>query len=236
METNDTHTSLYEALFHASLDCGIEVKLIKINSSSLEKTENIETILGQNGYNVDGVLVPGDFGQSGLEGMIKAATWARINKKPFFGISLGMHVMIIEWARNILNWTDADSAEISPNTKYPVISAITNQGTKGMRLGSHKIVNNENTHIITAYGQKYIEERYRHRSVFANQYRDEMINSGLNLAAFNSDGSIVECVEWQSKDHPWGVGVQFHPEYKSKPMKVSPLFKAFIVNCAKGNT
>jgi len=245
MNIHDTYTSLYEALFHASLECGVEVEAVKIDSSLLE-TENsnpvcAETILGQNGYNIDGVLVPGGFGQRGINGMVKAVQWARENKKPYFGICLGMQVMTIEWARNVLNWADADSTEFTPDTKHPVVSLLEEQekvktygGT--MRLGAMETVNEEGSHIMAAYGEKKISERHRHRYEFSNQYREEMVNSGLKLAAFNTDGTLVECTEWSHLDeknkqdfqHPWGVAVQFHPEYKSKPMAAAPLFRDFI--------
>ena len=250
MDIHDTYTSMYEALFHASLECEVEVEFEKIDSSRLE-TENsnpvcVETILGQNGYNIDGILVPGGFGQRGINGMVNAAKWARENKKPYFGICLGMQVMTIEWARNVLNWTDADSTEFTPDTKHPVVSLLEEQekvknygGT--MRLGASETINEEGSHIMAAYGEKRIFERHRHRYEFSNQYREEMTNSGLKLAAFNSDGSLVECTEWphsgeankQGLQHPWGVAVQFHPEYKSKPMAAAPLFRDFIAAVKK---
>jgi CTP synthase len=232
MEIHDTYASLYEALLHASIECGVEVELVKIDSSALEGTEDAETILEQReGGAVDGILVPGGFGQRGINGMIKAAVWARINKKPYLGICLGMHVMIVDWARNILNWSDADSTEFTPDSKHPVVSLLEEQvneknygGT--MRLGVNETINEEGTHILAAYKEKRITERHRHRYEFSNQYRDDMIKSGLKLAAFTPDGALVECVEWP--DHPWGVGVQFHPEFKSKPTAAAPLFRAFV--------
>jgi len=232
MEIHDTYTSLYEALFHSSIECGVEVELVKIDSSALEGLENPETILEQReGGAVDAILVPGGFGQRGINGMVKAAAWARINKKPYLGICLGMHIMIIDWARNVLNWSDADSTEFTPDSKYPVVSLLEEQvnvknygGT--MRLGASETINEEGSHILAAYGEKRITERHRHRYEFSNQYRDEMIKSGLKLAAFTPDGALVECVEWPN--HPWGVGVQFHPEFKSKPTAAAPLFRTFI--------
>ena len=231
MELHDAYKSLYEALFHAGLECGVEIELVKIDSSSLEEEENPGNIL-----DVDGILVPGGFGQRGINGMIKASAWARENKIPYFGICLGMHIMVIDWSRNVLKWSDADSTEFNPEARHPVISLLEEQtnvknygGT--MRLGSDEIVIEEGTHIKTAYGEKQIGERHRHRYEFSNQYREEMKSSGLRLAAFNSDNSLVECVEWP--DHPWGVGVQFHPEYKSKPMLASPLFRDFIAAAKK---
>jgi CTP synthase len=226
MELHDAYTSLYEALFHASLECGVEVDLVKIDSSPLEETEDAGKIL-----DVDGILIPGGFGQRGINGMIKAAEWARENKVPYLGICLGMQVMVIEWGRNVLKWSDADSTEFTPDTKHPVISLLAEQanvqnygGT--MRLGAVETITKEGSHIHSAYGEKQIFERHRHRYEFSNQYRNEMESSGFMLTAFNADGSLVESVQWP--DHPWGVGVQFHPEYKSSPMKASPLFREFI--------
>ncbi|MCL2180223.1 MAG: CTP synthase [Treponema sp.] len=238
MALHDTYTSLYEALFHASLECGTEVEFVKIDSSSLEDKEDAETILGEKapGGGVDGILVPGGFGQRGTNGMVKTVEWARKNNKPYLGICLGMQIMVIEWARNVLGWTDADSTEFSPDTKHPVVSLLVEQinvknygGT--MRLGASETVNEEGSHIISAYGMNRIMERHRHRYEFSNQYRDDFLKSGLKLAAFTPDGALVECTEWPHSGearHPWGVAVQFHPEYKSKPMAAAPLFRDFI--------
>jgi CTP synthase len=237
MEIHDTYTSLYEALFHAGLECGVEVELVKIDSSELEEAENAVNVLegGANG-GVDGILVPGGFGQRGANGMVKAAAWARTKKVPYLGICLGMQIMVIDWGRNVLNWVDADSTEFNQNSKHPVVSLLEEQvnvknygGT--MRLGASETVNEAGTHILAAYGEKRIWERHRHRYEFSNQYRDEMISSGLKLAAFNPDGTLVECVEWLN--HPWGVGVQFHPEFKSKPTAAAPLFRDFIAAVKK---
>jgi len=237
MEIHDTYTSLYEALFHASLECGVEAEIIKIDSSALEKTQDAGCVLEKDG-GIDGVLVPGGFGERGINGMIMAAAWARKNKKPYFGICLGMQIMAIEWARNVLGWSDADSTEFTSETKYPVVSLLEEQvnvknygGT--MRLGASETVNEDGSLIYKAYGEKRITERHRHRYEFTNKYRDEMTKSGIKLAAFTPDGALVECIEWPcstgtESDHPWGVAVQFHPEYKSKPMAAAPLFREFI--------
>ncbi|MDR1840205.1 MAG: CTP synthase [Treponema sp.] len=238
MEIHDTYTSLYEALFHASIECGVEVELVKINSSALEETENAGAILGKNaeGGSVDGILIPGGFGQRGINGMVKAACWARENKIPYLGICLGLHIMVIDWGRNVLKWADADSTEFNPDSKHPVVSLLEEQinvqnygGT--MRLGAYEAVIEDGTNVLAAYGKKRILERHRHRYEFSNQYRDEMTSAGLKLAAFNSDNILVECVEWP--DHPWSVGVQFHPEFKSKPTAASPLFREFIAAVKK---
>ncbi|GBU28774.1 CTP synthase [Treponema sp. R8-4-B8] len=242
MELHDTYTSLYEALFHASLECGVKMELVKIDSSKLEETENTNAILGHGDsaknsmFQVDGILVPGGFGERGIGGMVRAAAWARTNKVPYLGICLGMHIMLIDWGRNVLNWADADSTEFTRDSKHPVVSLLEEQvnvknygGT--MRLGAMETVNEDGTHILAAYGEKRIMERHRHRYELTNQYREEMTKTGLILAAFNSDGSLVECVEWP--DHPWGVAVQFHPEFKSKPTAAAPLFRDFIAAVKK---
>ncbi|MDR1587987.1 MAG: CTP synthase [Treponema sp.] len=227
MELHDSYKSVYEALFHAGLECGVEVELVKVDSSKLEDAENADTLL----TDTDGVLVPGGFGQRGINGMVRAAAWARKNKVPYFGICLGMQIMVIDWGRNVLGWEDADSTEFNEDSKHPVVSLLAEQinvkdygGT--MRLGENKSFAEAGTHVFAAYGGKLISERHRHRYEFSNKYRAEMQESGLKLAAFTANGDLVECVEWP--DHPWGLGVQFHPEFKSKPTAAAPLFRDFV--------
>jgi len=240
MDLQDSYKSVYEALFHAGLECGVEVEVVKVDSSRLEETENADTVLGRcapdNG--VDGILVPGGFGQRGINGMVKAAAWARANKVPYFGICLGMQIMVIEWGRNVLNWNDADSTEFSQESKHPVVSLLEEQvdvknygGT--MRLGAGESIAAEGTRIFAAYGGKHIWERHRHRYEFSNQYRDEMTGTGLKITALTPGSNLVECVEWP--DHPWGLGVQFHPEFKSKPTAAAPLFRDFIAAVKEKN-
>ncbi|MDR0689154.1 MAG: CTP synthase [Spirochaetaceae bacterium] len=232
MDLHDSYKSVYEALFHAGLACGVEVELVKIDSSRLEGSDSPENVLGAGGEaEINGILVPGGFGQRGINGMVRAAAWARENKVPYFGICLGMQIMVIDWGRNILGWEDADSTEFNQDTKYPVISLLEEQvdvknygGT--MRLGKSESVAEGGSRILAAYGEKSISERHRHRYEFSNKYRKEMSESGLLLTAFTPDGSLVECTEWP--EHPWGLGVQFHPEFKSKPTAASPLFRDFI--------
>ncbi|MDR2630979.1 MAG: CTP synthase [Spirochaetaceae bacterium] len=233
MDLHDSYKSVYEALFHAGLACGVEVELVKIDSSRLEGSAPPENILGSGGTEAElnGILVPGGFGQRGINGMVRAAAWARENKIPYFGICLGMQIMVIEWGRNVLGWEDADSTEFNQDTKHPVISLLEEQidvknygGT--MRLGKSATVVDGDSRILAAYGEKNIWERHRHRYEFSNKYRKEMSESGLLLTAFTPDGSLVECTEWP--EHPWGLGVQFHPEFKSKPTSASPLFRDFI--------
>ncbi|GHT48725.1 CTP synthase [Spirochaetia bacterium] len=239
MELHDAYKSVYEAIFHAGLSCGVETELVKIDSSILEKAIDTQTVLGETGsHPVDGILVPGGFGDRGIKGMIAAATWAREHKMPYFGICLGMQIMVIEWARSILKWEDADSTEFNSGTTHPVVSLLEDQidvtmmgGT--MRLGRSETVAREGSHILAAYGNKNIQERHRHRYEFANKYRVEMTGSGLVVGALTPDSSLVECVEWP--DHPWGVGVQFHPEFKSKPTAAHPLFAAFVAAVKKNS-
>ncbi|MDR2135031.1 MAG: CTP synthase [Treponema sp.] len=233
MELHDAYKSVYEALFHAGMENEVEVELVKVDSSRLEENVDPEAALGEGaaGGPVHGVLVPGGFGQRGINGMVKAAAWARENKVPYFGICLGMQVMVIEWGRNVLGWEDADSSEFDEDTKHPVISLLAEQANVQdyggpMRLGASKTVAEPGSLICAAYGTAEIWERHRHRYEFSNKYREEMAGAGLKLAAFTPDGGLVECVEWP--DHPWGVGVQFHPEFKSKPTQASPLFRDFV--------
>jgi CTP synthase len=231
MDLHDSYKSVFEALFHAGLENRVEVDLVKIDSSRLEETGDADAILGSSAAGVDGILVPGGFGQRGINGMVNAAAWARTHKLPYFGICLGMQIMIIDWARNVRGWEDADSTEFNQDTKHPVVSLLEDQvdvknygGT--MRLGKWVSVPEPNSKFSEAYKEKAVSERHRHRYEFANTFRKEMIDSGLLLTGFTEDRSLVEAVEWP--DHPWGLGVQFHPEFKSKPTAASPLFRDFI--------
>jgi CTP synthase len=231
MELHDAYKSVYEALFHAGLACGVKVDLVKIDSTPLEEAVDADAVLGEGGLNVDGILVPGGFGQRGINGMVKAAAWARTHKIPYFGICLGLQIMVIDWGRNVLGWEDSDSTEFNQDTKHPVVSLLEDQidvTTMGgtMRLGRMETVARKGSRIFEAYGEAHLWERYRHRYEFSNKYRTEMAGSGLIIGALTPDASLVECVEWP--DHPWGLGVQFHPEFKSKPTLAHPLFRDFI--------
>ena len=231
IELHDAYKSVYEALFHAGLECGVEVELVKIASTRLEEAESADLILGKDAADgaVDGVLVPGGFGRRGVKGMVRAAAWARENKIPFFGISLGMHVMLIEWGRNVLGWEDADSTEFNKDSKYPVVSLLAEQNRKSasnMRLGKFVSVAEPGTLFYAAYGERNVSERHRHHYEFSNRYRDEMVRSGLIINARYPEKDLVDGVEWPN--HPWGLGVQSHPEFKSRPTAASPLFRDFI--------
>ncbi|MDR0644327.1 MAG: CTP synthase [Treponema sp.] len=243
IELHDAYKSVYEALFHAGFEAGVEIELVKIDASFLESDGVADAMMGGSlpstdspvnagKERVDGVLVPGGFGQRGINGMVNAVNWARRNKTPYFGICLGMQVIVIEWARNVLNFADADSSEFNQDTKHPVVSLLEEQvdvknygGT--MRLGASETVTQEGTNLFKAYQKIHIWERHRHRYEFSNKYREAMLGSGLLLTGFTPDNGLVECVEWP--DHPWGVGVQFHPEFKSKPTAAAPLFRDFVM-------
>ena len=225
MELHDAYKSVYEALFHGGLENGTEVELVKIDAAQLEEAEFADAIMGPHG--LDGVVIPGGFGQRGSRGMILAAQWAREKKVPFLGICLGLYAMVIEWGKNVLGWEDADSTEFSAETTHPVIDLTDGQ----MRLGKYEALLSEGTRIAKAYGAKSIFERHRHKHEFANRYRDEMASSGLVISSIHPELDLVESVEWPSTgdaSHPWGVGVQFHPEFKSRPTSASPLYRDFV--------
>jgi CTP synthase len=239
MDLHDAYQSVYEALFHGGLETGVVVELVKIDAGRLEESDNLDGILGPDAPEgrIDGILVPGGFGQRGTKGMVKASAWARIHKIPYFGICLGMQIMVIDWGRNVLGWGDADSTEFDPSTKHPVISLLDEQvdvrnygGT--MRLGKSASRVEPGTQLFASYQRDFIYERHRHRYEFSNTYRTIMIESGLRISALTPDKSLVEAVEWP--DHPWGVGVQFHPEFTSKPTAAGPLFRDFIAAARDG--
>lgn len=226
VELHDAYISVVEALNHGGYanDASVEVKWI--NAVELTR-ENAEQYLNS----VDGILVPGGFGDIGIEGKIEAVRWARENKKPLFGICLGMQCAVIEYSRNVLGLDNAHSSEINPETKYPVIDLMPDQKDiyeKGgtMRLGIYpcKLALDSNSYV--AYGSEIVYERHRHRYEFNNEYRKQLEEAGLSVSGSSPDTRLVEIVE--IKDHPWFVGVQFHPELKSRPNRPHPLFKDFI--------
>ncbi|MCB2359644.1 CTP synthase [Clostridium estertheticum] len=226
VELHDAYISVVEALSHGGLanDCNVEIKWI--NACDVT-SENVSEILGD----VHGILVPGGFGDRGIEGKIEATKYARENKVPFFGICLGMQCAVIEYARNVAGLSGANSSEIDPETNYPVIDLMPDQkdlDEKGgtMRLGLYacKLAKDSNAH--EAYADEVIYERHRHRYEFNNEYRKAVVAQGLSLTGTSPDGKLVEIVE--IKDHPWFVGVQFHPELKSRPNNPHVLFSDFI--------
>ena len=178
-----------------------------------------------------GILVPGGFGDRGIEGMIAAVRYAREHRVPYFGICLGMQMAVIEFARHVLGWADSNSSEFSGSTAHPVIDLMPDQvhvTDKGgtMRLGRYPCVLAEGSRSRDLYGQAEISERHRHRYEFNNDFRAEMEAAGMRLAGLSPDGRLVEIIELP--DHPWFVGAQFHPEFKSRPDRPHPLFYGFV--------
>ncbi len=225
----DTYKSVFEALQHGGIANKAKVHLHPIDSEELEDLD--EAGMKQLFSQVDGILIPGGFGSRGTLGMIRGAFHARTGGIPCFGICLGMQIFVIEYARNVLGWKNADSTEFRPETAHPVISLLEEQvnethmgGT--MRLGASVSILTEGTRIAEVYNSKEITERHRHRYEFASQYRDDFTRNGMILSGFTTENSLVESVEWP--DHPWGIGVQFHPEFTSTPRKPNPLFTSFI--------
>jgi CTP synthase len=221
----DAYKSVVEALTHGSIANRVKLNILWVNS------ENVEEELLQE---ADGILVPGGFGERGIEGKIKAINYGRLSKKPTFGICLGMQLMCVEFARNVLNLKCANSTEFDPNTPHPVIDIMEEQkqieelgGT--MRLGAYPCVLKEGTKVREIYKKEVIYERHRHRYEFNNAYRELFERNGFVISGLSPDGRLVEVVEL--KDHPWFIGCQFHPEFKSKPFDPHPLFVSFIKAC-----
>ena len=226
----DAYLSVSEALKHAGIvnDVGIKIKWI-----DAEKVEDNEIDIKEVLKDVDGILAPGGFGERGIEGKIKAIKYARENKVPFFGICLGMQCSVIEFARNVCGFTNANSTEFDANTQYPVIDLMLEQTTiddKGgtMRLGIYPCKVPENTLTCRAYKDEIIYERHRHRYEFNNAFRDGLTEKGLVIGGISPNDRLVEAVELPKDVHPWFVGVQFHPELKSRPTNAHPLFREFI--------
>ena len=223
---HDAYLSVAESLFHAGTACDTRVNIKWVDSESLT-AENVEQVLGD----CSGILVPGGFGDRGIEGMVLAAQYAREKDVPYFGICLGMQIAVIEYARHVAGWADAHSAEFSGLTAHPVIALMPDQvgiTAKGgtMRLGKYPCVLAEGTLARDAYGTADISERHRHRYEFNNQFRQELQDAGLRLAGLSPDGHLVEIVEEPA--NTWFVGVQFHPEFKSRPNRPHPLFVGFV--------
>jgi CTP synthase len=237
VDLKESYKSLHEALVHGGVANDAKVELRYVNAEELENQDPKSLLEG-----CHGILVPGGFGKRGVPGKIRAVTYARENKIPFFGICLGMQLAVIEFARNIAGMVDADSNEFADTTEYPVIYLMkewfdhrTNQtqvrdeasdmgGT--LRLGSYPCDLVKGTFAHDAYQQNNIDERHRHRYEFNNAFRDELVEKGLIVSGVSPDHTLVEIVELA--DHPWFLGCQFHPEFKSKPMAPHPLFRDFI--------
>jgi CTP synthase len=225
-ELHDAYKSIYEALVHGGVENEVRLNIVKV------KVENVvEENLEENFRGVHGILIPGGFGERGIEGKILTVKHARTGKIPLFGICLGMQCMVVEFARNVLGLKKANSTEFDVETEHPVISLMEEQnglvnlgGT--MRLGAQPALLKKGTNIFNAYGVDRISERHRHRYEFTNRYREAMEEHGLLISATSPDGTLVEAVEYGKGQ--WGVGVQFHPEFKSRPVRAHELFRDFV--------
>ncbi len=226
VELRDAYLSVAEALRHAGIDNDVEIDIDWIHSEEVT-FNNVKEML----KDADGILVPGGFGDRGVEGKILAIQYARENKVPFLGICLGMQMAVVEFARNVLKLEKAHSSELDPQTPYPVIDLMEEQvdienmgGT--MRLGIYPCKLSAGTRAHAAYGEDLIYERHRHRWEFSNQYREMFVDAGLILSGISPDEELVEIIELE--DHPYFVASQFHPEFKSRPTRSHPLFREFI--------
>ena len=230
----DAYMSVNEALAHAGLALCSSVEIIHLNTENLQGDIDLLD-------NVDGILVPGGFGERGIESKILAARYARENKVPYLGICLGMQIAVIEFARNVAKMDNADSSEFNSDTPYPVIALVTEwKDREGeiqqrdqhsdlggtMRLGIQQCHLDKNSESYRQYKQEIIEERHRHRYEFNNRYKDRLQTAGLKIVGYSTDKDLVEIIELA--DHPWFVGTQFHPEFTSTPRKANPLFKGFV--------
>ncbi len=222
----DAYKSIYEALVHGGVANGVRVNINKIDSEDLEKGDMEKRFNGTHG-----ILVPGGFGDRGIEGKIRAVTFAREKNIPFFGICLGMQVATIEFSRNMCKLKGANSTEFDKDSPHPVISLLEEQKNvkalgASMRLGAYPCKIAKSSLSFQAYKKEVVSERHRHRYEFNNQYRKQLEKMGMIFTGINSQQGLVEIVEL--KNHPWFVGCQFHPEFQSKPDRAHPLFKNFI--------
>lgn len=230
IELQDAYKSVYESIIHAGIANDASVRIVRLDA------EDIENDPAKHLSTLDGILIPGGFGDRGTEGKIAAAKFARENDIPYFGLCLGMQIAVIEFARHVANLDNANSTEFDASTEHPVIDIMEDQKdltTKGgnMRLGACPCELLEDSFSYHAYGEKNIQERHRHRYEFNNAYRDRLKDAGLRIGGINPERDLVEIVE--IPDHPWYVGVQFHPEFKSKPNAAHPLFANFIAAALK---
>ena len=226
VELHDAYMSVKESLAHAGIANSVEVDIRWIHAESLETHDAADLLSG-----VDGVVVPGGFGERGWEGKIAAAKWARENSVPYLGLCLGMQVMVTEFARNVCGLEGANTTEIDPESPHPVISLLDEQQgvtEKGgtMRLGAYPCKLIPGSIVANAYGTDLVSERHRHRWEFNNAYKDVLARAGLNASGTSPDGSLVEISEISG--HPFMLGTQFHPELQSRPNRPHPLFREFV--------
>jgi len=226
IELQDAYKSVYESVTHAGIANNCKVNIVRIDAEDLEKKNGLAILKG-----LDGILVPGGFGDRGTEGKIAAAKYAREHKVPYYGLCLGLQIAVIEYARNVLKLQGANSTEFDPNAPHPIINMMEEQKSiidKGatMRLGSFECALTPGTLAAKAYKAPSVRERHRHRFEVNNAYVGQLQRGGLVISGINPRRNLVEIVEL--KDHPWFLAVQFHPEFQSKPNKAHPLFAAFI--------
>ena len=231
IELQDAYKSVYESVTHAGIANNCKITIRRIDAEDLEKKNGLALLKG-----LDGILVPGGFGDRGTEGKIAAARYAREKKIPYYGLCLGLQIAVIEFARNVLKLKDANSTEFAPDTTNPVINMMEEQKKvidKGatMRLGSYECALTPGTLAAKAYGVESVRERHRHRFEVNNAYVGALQRAGLVVSGINPRRNLVEIVEL--KGHPWFLAVQFHPEFQSKPNKAHPLFAAFIAAALK---
>ncbi len=226
VDLKESYKSLCEALVHGGISNHLRVNMKWVSAEDLE-TENGFAQLNT----IDGILVPGGFGDRGFEGKVRAAQFARENKVPYFGICLGMHSAVVEFARSVAKLENANSAEFDPDTNHPIIDLMADQnmnGKKGgtMRLGEYPCQLRKGSVAFQAYGNREIFERHRHRYEFNNKYRFQLEEAGMKISGISPNGNLVEIIELLN--HPWFLAGQFHPEFKSSPMEPHPLFRDFI--------
>lgn len=231
IKLEDSYISVIESLYHAGFENKVKVKVELVDSEKIN-AENAKEILSK----YDGIVVPGGFGNRGIEGKIETIRYARENKVPFLGICLGMQMAVVEFARNVLGLKDANSAELDDKTSNPVIHIMEEQkgiDKKGgtMRLGAYPCVLKEGSLANEVYGELEISERHRHRFEYNNDYRERLEEAGLKVGGTSPDGLLVEMVE--IKEHPYFIAAQFHPELKSRPNKPAPLFVGLVKACLK---
>ena len=229
VQLHDAYLSVAEALAHAGYENAAKVEIKWVDTEELTRKN-----FGENLAGVDGIIVPGGFGGRGIEGMVLCAEYARVNNVPYFGICLGMQTAVIEYARNVLGFADANSSEFAPESEHCVIDLMPDQyGVKmggTMRLGAYpcKVIGKI---MKESYGEKLISERHRHRYEFNNDFREQIEKAGMVIAGTSPDGTLVEAVEIPANE--FYIGVQFHPEFKSRPQSAHPVFREFIKHALK---
>src|SRR5680860_1304029 len=229
----DAYISITEALLHGGIDNDCKVKVKRIDSDEIKKHSTKDLF-----KDINGILIPGGFGKRGVEGKIETVKYARENKIPFLGICLGMQCAVIELARNVMNLEGANSSEFDPKTPFPVIDLLLEQKKikiKGgtMRLGAYSCKLEKDSLAFKIFNQEMIYERHRHRYEFNNSYKNDFSKHGIRFSGFNQDLNLVEIIELPN--HPWFIGVQFHPEFKSRPNRAHPLFREFIKAAIENN-